>query len=164
MSVTEKPVELAPVDVAPVSSTSRRSTVVVIIVLVVAVGALIATALLHNLNYFETVDEALSHRTTLGTSVFRLEGVVSKGTVERTSVGANFYLDGNRTKEVYVIESGAPPQLFQENIPVVVAGHFTTTTAVAVPTFVADQIIVKHSSDYIAKHPGRVRAPNGTTR
>jgi hypothetical protein len=30
--------------------------------------------------------------------------------------------------------------------------------------FVSDQILVKHSANYIAKYPGRVTAPNGTKR
>ncbi len=31
-------------------------------------------------------------------------------------------------------------------------------------SFVSDQILVKHSSNYIAAHPGRVTAPNGSKR
>jgi cytochrome c-type biogenesis protein CcmE len=57
-----------------------------------------------------------------------------------------------------VHNTGSPPQLFQPNVPVVVVGHFTGGT------FVSNQIIVDHSAQYIEQHPGRVRAPNGTTR
>jgi len=60
-----------------------------------------------------------------------------------------------------VRESGSPPQLFQGNIPVVVDGHFTSATS---RVFVANQIIVKHSSSYVAQHPNRVKAPNGSVR
>ena len=59
---------------------------------------------------------------------------------------------------VPVDNSGSPPQLFQPNIPVIAVGHFSGGT------FVSDQIMVKHSANYIAAHPGRVTAPNGTKR
>ena len=57
-----------------------------------------------------------------------------------------------------VENTGSPPQLFQTNIPVIAVGHFSGTV------FVSDQILVKHSSSYIAAHPGRVTAPNGSKR
>ena len=53
---------------------------------------------------------------------------------------------------------GSPPQLFQANIPVIAVGHFAGNL------FASDQILVKHSSNYIAQHPTRVTAPNGSKR
>jgi hypothetical protein len=44
---------------------------------------------------------------------------------------------------------------------VVVVGHVAAADS---PTFVSDQIMVKHSADYIAAHPARVKAPNGSVR
>jgi cytochrome c-type biogenesis protein CcmE len=70
-------------------------------------------------------------------------------------------MTGTGTNEVYVISSGTPPQLFQANIPVVVEGHFTTSHST---TFDGTQILVKHSATYIAQHPKRVKAPNGSVR
>ena len=40
----------------------------------------------------------------------------------------------------------------------IAVGHFPGAT------FVSDQILVKHSSTYIAQYPNRVTAPNGTKR
>ena len=54
--------------------------------------------------------------------------------------------------------TGSPPDLFQPDIPVIAVGHFAGSA------FVSDQILVKHSSNYIAQHPARVTAPNGTKR
>lgn len=160
MVSTEATLDVTPVE--PPSTPRRRlRSWMVIVVLVLAVGALLSQGLLQNLNYFETVDEAFSQRAQLGTKDFRLEGVVRTGSIERTSVGANFYLDGSKKNSVYVRESGSPPQLFQGNIPVVVDGHFTSATS---RVFVANQIIVKHSSSYVAQHPNRVKAPNGSVR
>jgi cytochrome c-type biogenesis protein CcmE len=59
---------------------------------------------------------------------------------------------------VAVENAGTPPDLFQADIPVIAVGHFSGST------FVSDQILVKHSSTYIAAHPNRVTAPNGTKR
>jgi cytochrome c-type biogenesis protein CcmE len=57
-----------------------------------------------------------------------------------------------------VHNTGSPPELFQPAIPVIAVGHFSGST------FVSNQILVKHTSDYIAAHPGRVTAANGTKR
>jgi cytochrome c-type biogenesis protein CcmE len=113
-----------------------------------------------SLNYFDTVDQAFSHRATLGTSTFRLEGTVVPGSIHATAGGADFDI-GEGPHVVHVANTGSPPQLFQANIPVVLVGHFTSTTSV---DFVSDSILVKHSANYIAQHPGRVRAKNGTVR
>ena len=163
--MTETLLDVAPVAPSPTARRGRRRSIVVLCVLVAAIAALLSQGLLHNLNYFETVNEAARSLKTLGTSDFRLEGVVAPGTVQRSSTGATFYLEGQRsTHEVYVVASGEPPQLFQANIPVVVDGHFTSTASAGPLVFAAHQIIVKHSSTYVAQHPGRVKAPDGSTR
>jgi cytochrome c-type biogenesis protein CcmE len=131
------------------------------VVLALAVLALLSQGLLHSLNYFETVDEVLASRAQIATTTIRLEGVVKPHTVVRTSNGASFWLTGSGAHQVYVVEHGSPPQLFQASIPVVVVGHFTTKTSL---TFDGTQIMVKHTSSYIAQHPTRVKAPNGTVR
>jgi len=59
---------------------------------------------------------------------------------------------------VVVDNSSSPPQLFQPDIPVIAVGHF------AGDRFVSDQILVKHTANYIAEYPSRVTAPNGTKR
>ena len=58
-----------------------------------------------------------------------------------------------------VTNTGSPPQLFQANIAVVVVGHFTHDVS---HTFVSHQILVKHSENYCAAHPGRVKVEEGT--
>ena len=132
-----------------------------LVVLALAILALLSQGILHSLNYFETVDQVLAKRASFGTETMRLEGVVKPGTITRTSSGASFTLEGSGAKEVYVDAHGSPPQLFQADIPVVVVGHFTSATSL---TFDGTQILVKHTASYIAEHPKRVRAPNGTTR
>jgi cytochrome c-type biogenesis protein CcmE len=113
-----------------------------------------------SLDYFDTVDQAMSHRAQLGTQQFRLEGTVVPGTIHSTATGTDFAIsDGSNS--VQVVNTGSPPQLFQANIPVVVQGHFPSVTAL---DFDSNSILVKHSSTYIAKYPNRVKAKNGTVR
>ncbi len=128
--------------------------------LAAAFAFLLVEGLGSSLNYFDTVDQALAHRATLGTTTFRLEGTVVAGSIRSTSTGTDFAIsESNHT--VQVVNTGSPPQLFQSSIPVVVVGHFTTPSSLE---FVSNSILVKHSANYIAQHPGRVKAKNGSVR
>ncbi len=145
------------------SSTRRRTKRRLWFVGAVLVGALVfllVEGLGSSLNYFNTVDQALAQRSSLGTSTFRLEGLVVPGSIERTAQGADFAVSEGSNR-VVVHDVGSPPELFQQDIPVVVVGHFASPST---PLFLANQVMVKHSANYIASHPGRVRAPNGSVR
>lgn len=161
MTTTETRPDLSPVEPPATRSRRRWRSVVVLGLVGAAIVALLSQGLLSNLNYFQTVQQAMRDRSTLGTSTFRLEGVVQTGSILRTARGANFFLDGTTTDEVRVVESGSPPQLFQNDIPVVVDGHFASVHS---NVFYADQIVVAHSSSYKAQYPNRVKAPNGSVR
>lgn len=161
MTRTEAVLDLSPVAPPPARRHRRRRVVGVLVVLAACLAVLLGQGLLRSLNYFETVDQALAHRHALGTRVIRLEGVVEAGTIKRVDDGAAFVLAGSGSHRVVVNSRGTPPQLFQANIPVVVVGHFTSDAS---HLFLGSQILVKHTSTYIARHPGRVRAPNGSTR
>ena len=139
--------------------TSRR-VLAVFALLVVAFVFLLVEGLGSSLNYFDTVDQAFAHRAALGTQTFRLEGTVVPGSIRATTKGADFAVSQG-ANVVHVTNTGSPPQLFQANIPVVVVGHFTSATSA---DFVSDTIMVKHSANYIAQYPNRVRAKNGTVR
>ena len=79
------------------------------------------------------------------------------GSIRPTAAGVDFVVTSGST-HVTVRNTGSPPQLFQSDIPVIAVGHFDGDQ------FVSDQILVKHSSTYIAAHPRRIVAPNGTKR
>lgn len=148
---------------APKAATRRRGRgrlVAVLGVLLGAVGVLLYLGLSSSLNYFETVDAALAKREALGTKTIRLEGTVRKGSVERTDQGATFTIEGRRG-EVRVVNSGSPPQMFQGGIPVVVVGFFEPGEPA---TFRSNEIMVKHSAEYVADYPDRVKAKDGTVR
>ena len=136
---------------------TRRRLFVVGAVLVAALVFLLVEGLGSSLDYFETVNQALQSKATLGTKTFRLEGLVVPGSVQRHRGGVDFVASGSQGR-IAVVNTGNPPQLFQPDIPVVVVGHF------AGATFVSNQIIVDHTAQYVAKYPNRVKAPNGTSR
>ncbi|MEI8147494.1 MAG: cytochrome c maturation protein CcmE [Actinomycetes bacterium] len=156
---TESPLDLTPVTPSP-TKRSRR-TWLILFLLVIVIGIMLSQGMLQSLNYFKTVGDVYKDRTSIGTRKVRLEGMVVKGTVERTSQGATFTIRGAKTEVVTVTAVGTPPQLFRAGIPVVVIGSFTTATSYS---FRATQIMVKHSAQYIEKNPGRVKGSDGTVR
>ncbi len=128
------------------------------VILLLAVGFLLVKGLGSSLDYFKTVKEAKASETQLGTSVFRLEGVVESGTISQTTLGARFTLTQG-TSSIRVVNQGSPPQLFKATMPVIVVGHFAANGS---GVFESNQIMVKHSASYIAQHPGRVTAGDGS--
>ena len=156
---TESSLDLTPVSPTP-TKRSRRTWVVLLLVVIV-IGILLSQGMLQSLNYFKTVGEVYQDRTSIGTREVRLEGMVVKGTVERTSQGATFTIRGAKTELVTVTAVGTPPQLFRAGIPVVVVGSFTSPTSYS---FHANQIMVKHSAEYIEKNPERFKGSDGTVQ
>jgi cytochrome c-type biogenesis protein CcmE len=149
-----------PADGGPALPKPRRRTSkrlwLVFGVLLAAFVFLLVEGLGSALNYFDTVNQAYAHRTTLGTRTFNLEGAVVDGSIHPTSVGTDFRI-AQGTHTVSVVNTGSPPQLFRSSIGVVVVGHFTSPTS---NEFISHQILVKHSATYCAAHPNRVKAKN----
>jgi cytochrome c-type biogenesis protein CcmE len=158
------PDRIGPVRSPPPSPSGGRRVryVVVGLVLVGALGFLVVKGLGTALNFYLPADQAVAQEASLGSKTFNLEGVVEPGSIRSTPAGVDFVVTSGATR-VQVDNSGSPPQLFQPGIPVIAVGHFTGAT-LGGAAFVSDQIMVKHSSTYIAAHPGRVTAPNGTRR
>jgi len=140
---------------APRKHTARYA--VVGVVLVGALAFLLMKGLGSALNFYLPADQAVAQKATLGDKTFNLEGVVAPGSIHSTTDGVNFVVVSGAV-HVAVHNSSSPPELFQPNIPVIAVGHFSGDV------FVSDQILVKHSSSYIAAHPSRVEAPNGSKR
>jgi cytochrome c-type biogenesis protein CcmE len=154
-----RPAPAAPSPATKATQRPRLRLAVVGVVILGAVGFLLVKGLGSSLDYFKTVREASAQKAQLGTSTFRLEGVVEPGSVTRTSNGASFVVTQG-AEGFHVINVGTPPQLFKATLPVIVVGHFASATS---STFLSNQIMVKHTSSYIAAHPNRVRAGDGTT-
>jgi len=147
-------------DRRPVAATRQRHTVRYVVVGLVLVGALVfllVKGLGSALDFYLPADQAVAQKAQLGGKTFNLEGVVQPGSIHSTPTGVDFVVTSGST-HVTVHNSSSPPELFQPDIPVIAVGHFAGSV------FASDQILVKHSSNYIAQHPARVVAPNGSKR
>lgn len=152
---------LAPVAPARRSVRGRGRFFLVVGLLCAAVALLLYKGLLSSLDYYDTVDYALAHRGQLGTSSFRLEGTVVKGSVRPTATGAAFAIAGANGALVQVVNVGTPPQLFQTGIPVVVVGRFSTASS---SLFLSSQIMVKHGATYTPVQPDRAHRSDDAAR
>jgi cytochrome c-type biogenesis protein CcmE len=139
---------------------TRRRLAVVGVVIVAAIGFLLYKTLSSAVVYFKTASEAVADRSSLGNSTFQIEGVVVPHTIRHLGNDELSFVISSGKVRVSVDNRGSPPELFQADIPVVLVGHFVASSNL----FSSDEILVKHSNQYIAAHPDRVRAPNGSVR
>jgi cytochrome c-type biogenesis protein CcmE len=129
---------------------SRRRIFITALILVAAVAFLLTRALGDSVVYFRTADEAVAQKAELGTRRFRIEGTVVADTVRETRDTTRFAIAEAGTR-VDVVHRGDPPELFQPGIPVVLEGHWLGDN------FASDRIMVKHSAQYKARNPDRVK-------
>lgn len=127
---------------------------IVLIAIVLGIGFIVSRAITDATLFFYNADEAVSKQQELGVKRFRLQGTVVPGTTKRTAEGVAFTVDFNGTN-VDVDHVGDPPELFQDNIPVVLEGHWVGTAPGS--RYASDRILVKHSENYEAKNPDRIK-------
>jgi cytochrome c-type biogenesis protein CcmE len=133
---------------------SRRRQVIAFGVIVAALVVLVFQGLGNATMYFKTADEAVAQEAKLGTHRFRIEGTVQP---DVHLVGQNVaFTIANNGVTVPVVHHGDPPQLFKPGIPVVLEGHFQNGY------YTSDRIMVKHTADYVAQHPERVKTAETT--
>lgn len=121
-----------------------------IVAVVICVGAIgwMVKSLSANLNYMRTVTEAVKERGDTSAGLFRVGGVVQKGSISSKSRnGAVFVLtDGPASMKVNL--EATPPDLFNECAPLVVQGRWKSNV------FAGEQVIVQHGATYDnKKHP-----------
>jgi cytochrome c-type biogenesis protein CcmE len=124
-------------------------------VIIGAVGFLLYKGLGSAVDYYEPVNVALAHRAELGTSSFRIEGIVLPGSIAKVADGVEFRVEW-ANKSVPVVATSTPPSMFQPDMPVVLDGHFLAGTRAI---FDCDQIMVKHSTVYQSSGPSTTLAP-----
>ena len=114
-----------------------------VIALAVCVGAIVwmITSLSANINYLETVSQAVHHRGGEQHRELRIGGVVVRGSVQRTTYGANFRL-GDGKAVVFVRVTNIPSKLFSDCAPVVVQGQWSGSM------FAGDNLLVRHGATY----------------
>jgi len=94
-----------------------------------------------DLVYYKTPDEVIGDASITSVDRFRLGGQVVPGTIVDSEDGVEFSVtDGKKT--ITVVHQGAPQQLFQEGIGVVVEGTWNGSL------FESDSMIIKHDEQY----------------
>jgi cytochrome c-type biogenesis protein CcmE len=129
---------------------SRRRQIVAGLVIAGAVAFLLYQGLADSTQYFQTADQAVAHRASLGTHAFRIEGTVEDD-VRQVGSQTEFNIYANGVT-VGVVDSKEPPQLFKPGIPVVLEGHWSG------PVFASNLIMVKHTASYSEAHPDRLKS------
>lgn len=147
--------DLSPRDAPPVrgGDDQKRKRLLIggfLSLLLVVLGVVAWQGLSNAALYFRTADEAVEQRESLGDRRFRVEGTVVPGSVEPDGVAVRFLIESNDV-QVAVFHQGDPPDLFQEDIPVVLEGRWSQTDDV----FESDGILVKHTEEYEADNPNR---------
>jgi len=136
----------------PASSKSPRTYLAVGAVLLLV--GLLAVVLFKGLNsaatFYYNVDEAVAQRQDLGDQRFRMQGNVVEGTIKKTDGGVRFVVAFGDQK-LNVVNSGAPPELFNAKIPVILEGQFVGDE------FHSDQILIRHDSTYDEKNADRIK-------
>jgi len=119
-------------------------------VLLVTLGVVLFNGLTDAALFYYNVDEAVAESDEIGDQRFRMQGNVIDGTIEESNGGVNFVIAFGDEK-VDVVNSGAPPELFNSEIPVILEGQFVGDE------FHSDQILIRHDSEYDEENKDRVR-------
>ncbi|MGZ5493154.1 MAG: cytochrome c maturation protein CcmE [Thermoanaerobaculia bacterium] len=115
----------------------------------IALAVLAASGINKNLIYYWTPSDLRHAGDKAYGATIRLGGMVVKNSI-RTHQGSALEFDVmDSTDVVHVKSSGAPPQMFRENIGVVVEG-----TMVNGGYFKSDRLMVSHSNEYRAPEKG----------
>ncbi|MGH9281578.1 MAG: cytochrome c maturation protein CcmE [Acidimicrobiales bacterium] len=145
----------APAAARPRAALGRRRQWVAGLAILAALAFLLFRAVGDATVYFKTTDEAVAEREELGGKRFRLEGLVVPGSVQDGAGEVDFTVQGQQGARVEVVHEGDVPELFQPDIPVVLEGRFVGEQ------FVSDRILVKHTNEYRAENPERVKDYTG---
>lgn len=121
--------------------------------LVVLIGFIVAFSLNPNFVYYMTPSEAIDARSDFDDGRrFRLSGVVEPGSVEDLTAGVRFQaVESDSGARVTVVHTRSAPQLFQENIEVVLEGAWQGNE------FHSDTMLIKHDEEYRVPEEGTYR-------
>lgn len=108
-----------------------------------------------NIVYFLTPAELLAKGEEAYGPPVRLGGVVKAGSVQWNAEALDLrFVMREEGGEVAVHSQGAPPQMFQSDMGVIVEGRLTRG-ANGQPLFEATNLMVRHSNEYKPPHDGR---------
>lgn len=148
-------------EVRPRRSSGRRWVALAVLVALGGAVAFILFSARGATLYYKNADEAVAEKASLGSSNFRLQGVVvgtpKKGTGNEPTTFDVAYNDVT----VRVVHTGAEPALFKAGMPVVAEGRWNA----AGTAFDSSRLLVKHTEnykeadtdgEYEEEHPDRV--------
>jgi len=131
----------------PVKARSFRLRYVIVgLMFVGAITFILLKGAGSSLNYWVYVNQAVHEKASLAGKSIRIEGIVTPGSIHPTPKGVDFTLAHDGVSE-RVVNVGSPPEIFQVGVPVIADGHFDGSY------FASNQIVVKHTSYYIAATP-----------
>ncbi len=131
----------------------RRFVVGGLLVALAGAAGFLVTQLGSATTYYYNADQAVAKKASIGARTFRIQGtVVSRPAKHDSGEGERlrFAIAFNGVSVPCDYFGGEPSSLFKAGEPVVLVGHFDGDL------FKASQIMVKHDSEYKAKHPERV--------
>jgi cytochrome c-type biogenesis protein CcmE len=129
---------------------TRRFVLIAIAVAALAFVVIAAGGISDNLVYYWTPTDLRANGAKAYGATIRLGGMVAAGSIRHAvgTTGVEFDVrDANAI--VHVKSSGVPPQMFRDNIGVVVEGTMTRGG-----TFESQRLMVSHNNEYRAPKPG----------
>ena len=139
----------APTATAEVRRRNRVFMVGAIAIAAAAFAVIAASGINENLVYYWTPRDLYSAGDKAFGANIRLGGMVVAGSIQRGSVSGVEFDVKDATHVVHVKSSGVPPQMFRENIGVVVEGTMTRAGR-----FECSRLMVSHSNEYKAPEKG----------
>lgn len=154
--------DLSPREVVPTAVGKPRKRPIaafVVLALVLAAGAVMVGKFLTSaVDYYCNVDEVgVKDGCDVGRNI-RVQGVVQKGTIEKSGSGALSFVIAFHGATMPISVGSEPTGIFQECIPVVVRGRALADGSALV--FEGDEVIVKHDNTYDAENKDRMQQTN----
>ena len=100
-------------------------------------------------------DWVVTHRESVGTKTFRLQGIVRPDSVHDVGKSEIAFEVEYNCVVIPVRHHGGQPALFKPGIPVVLEGSFPSKTA---KTFESNKILVRHTAEYRTKASEKAEA------
>jgi len=122
---------------------TRRFMIGAFLVAAVAFGVIAATGINNNLVYYWTPSDLLANGDKAYGANIRLGGMVAKGSIRQLGGSAVEFDVKDATQLVRVRTATVPPQMFRENIGVVVEGTMTRSGY-----FESSRLMVSHNNEY----------------
>ena len=128
---------------------SRRFMVGAFLVAAVAFGVIAYSGINNNLVYYWTPTELLKNGEKAYGATIRLGGMVAPQSIQKLGGSTTEFVVHDGPGRVKVVTNTVPPQMFRENIGVVVEG-----TMVKGGYFQSNRLMVSHNNEYKAPEQG----------